>query len=120
MVKFIFPNNAAVYLHSTPATQLFARTRRDFSHGCIRVEDPVGLAEWVMRDEPGGWSRDRIIEAMNGGQPTRVVLEKPFPVVIFYTTVLAGANGTVSFYDDIYGHDEALRVALAAGYPYPP
>jgi murein L,D-transpeptidase YcbB/YkuD len=111
LVKFIFPNNAAVYLHSTPATQLFARTRRDFSHGCIRVEDPVELAEWVMRDEPGGWSRDRIIEAMNGGQPTRVVLENPFPVVIFYTTVLAATDGTVSFYDDIYGHDEALAGA---------
>ena len=120
LVKFIFPNNAAVYLHSTPATQLFARTRRDFSHGCIRVEDPVGLAEWVMRNEPGGWSRDRIVEAMNGGAPTRVVLEKPFPVIIFYTTVLVDAEGTVSFYDDIYGHDEALAGALAAGYPYPP
>ncbi len=120
LVKFIFPNNAAVYLHSTPATQLFARTRRDFSHGCIRVEDPVGLADWVMRNEPGDWSRDRIVEAMNGGQPTRVVLEKPFPVIIFYTTVLAGPDGTVSFYDDIYGHDEALAGALAAGYPYPP
>jgi murein L,D-transpeptidase YcbB/YkuD len=57
---------------------------------------------------------------MNGGQPTRVVLEKPFPVIIFYTTVLAGPDGTVSFYDDIYGHDEALAGALAAGYPYPP
>jgi murein L,D-transpeptidase YcbB/YkuD len=120
LVKFIFPNNAAVYLHSTPATQLFARTRRDFSHGCIRVEDPIGLAEWVMRDEPGGWGRDRIVEAMNGGQPTRVVLDKPFPVIIFYTTVLAGTDGTVAFYDDIYGHDEALAGALAAGYPYPP
>jgi murein L,D-transpeptidase YcbB/YkuD len=120
LVKFIFPNNAAVYLHSTPATQLFARTRRDFSHGCIRVEDPVGLAEWVMRDEPGGWSRERIVEAMNGGAPTRVVLEKPFPVIIFYTTVLAGTDGTVSFYDDIYGHDEALAGALATGYPFPP
>ncbi len=73
-----------------------------------------------MRDEPGGWSRERIVEAMNGGAPTRVVLEKPFPVIIFYTTVLAGTDGTVSFYDDIYGHDEALAGALAAGYPFPP
>jgi murein L,D-transpeptidase YcbB/YkuD len=120
LVKFIFPNNEAVYLHSTPATQLFARTRRDFSHGCIRVEDPVGLAEWVMKNQPGGWSRDRIVEAMNGGAPTRVVLEKPFPVIIFYTTVLVDTEGTVSFYDDIYGHDETLAGALAAGYPYPP
>jgi murein L,D-transpeptidase YcbB/YkuD len=120
LVKFIFPNNAAVYLHSTPATQLFARTRRDFSHGCIRVEDPVGLAEWVMKNQSGGWSRDRIVEAMNGGAPTRIVLEKPFPVIIFYTTVLVNTEGRVSFYDDIYGHDEALAGALAAGYPYPP
>ena len=120
LVKFIFPNNAAVYLHSTPATQLFARTRRDFSHGCVRVEDPIGLAEWVMKNEPGGWSRDRIVEAMNGGSPTRVVLKKPFPVIIFYTTVLVDPEGPVSFYDDIYGHDETLAGALAAGYPYPP
>jgi murein L,D-transpeptidase YcbB/YkuD len=120
LVKFIFPNNAAVYLHSTPATQLFARTRRDFSHGCIRVEDPVGLAEWVMKNQSGGWSRDRIVEAMNGGAPTRIVLEKPFPVIIFYTTVLVNTEGRVSFSDDIYGHDEALAGALAAGYPYPP
>lgn len=120
LVKFIFPNNAAVYLHSTPATQLFHRTRRDFSHGCIRVEDPVGLAEFVMGNEPGGWTRDRIVEAMNGSRPTRVVLEEPFPVIIFYTTVLVDLDSSVSFYDDIYGHDERLAGALAAGYPYPP
>jgi murein L,D-transpeptidase YcbB/YkuD len=119
LVKFIFPNNANVYLHSTPATQLFARTRRDFSHGCVRVEDPVTLAEFVLGTQVSDWSRDRIVGAMEGDRPTRVNLGSTIPVIIFYTTALVDPDGTVFFYDDIYGHDEVLRGALAAGYPYP-
>jgi murein L,D-transpeptidase YcbB/YkuD len=120
LVKFIFPNNANVYLHSTPATQLFARTRRDFSHGCVRVEDPVTLSEFVLGTQGNDWSRDRIIAAMEeGDRPTRVNLRSTIPVIIFYTTALVEPDGTVFFYDDIYGHDEVLRGALAAGYPYP-
>lgn len=120
LVKFILPNSADVYLHATPATQFFERSRRDFSHGCIRVEDPVALAEFVLADEPGGWTRERIVAAMDGARSSRVVLTRPIPVVIFYTTALASAAGTVSFYDDLYGHDRMLAAALAAGYPYPP
>ncbi|UCG76117.1 MAG: L,D-transpeptidase family protein [Gemmatimonadota bacterium] len=120
LVKFIFPNNAAVYLHDTPATQLFQRSRRDFSHGCIRVENPIGLAEFVLSGEPGDWTRDRIVGAMNGQRLTRVVLTRAIPVIIFYTTVFVTTDGTVTFYDDIYGHDRTLAGALAAGYPYPP
>lgn len=120
LVKFIFPNDASVYLHGTPATQLFARSRRDFSHGCIRVEDPIGLAEFVLKDEPGGWTRERIVAAMSRERPNRVVLEKPIPVMIFYTTALVRLNGEIHFYDDIYGHDETLAAALSVGYPYPP
>ncbi len=116
--KFIFPNAQAIYFHDTPATQLFARTRRDFSHGCIRLEDPKALAEWVLRDQPE-WTSERIDEGMSTDRPTRVDLTEPLPVIIFYTTVLADEERP-RFYDDIYGHDKALEAALQMGYPYPP
>jgi murein L,D-transpeptidase YcbB/YkuD len=116
--KFIFPNAEAIYFHGTPATQLFARTRRDFSHGCIRLEDPQAMAEWVLRDQPD-WTSERIGEAMSKNRPTRVNLTSPLPVIIFYTTVLAD-DEQPRFYDDIYGHDRALDAALQMGYPYPP
>ena len=65
LVKFVFPNDENVYMHGTPAPQLFERSRRDFSHGCVRVQDPVALAEWVLKDRPE-WTRDRILAAMHG------------------------------------------------------
>ena len=115
--KFIFPNAEAIYLHGTPANQLFARTRRDFSHGCIRLEDPLAMAEWVLRDQEE-WTSERIEETMHAGSPTRADLTTPLPVIIFYTTVMADEEQP-HFYDDIYGHDEALDAALKVGYPYP-
>jgi len=118
LVKFIFPNAHNVYLHSTPQQQLFSETRRDFSHGCIRVEKPRELAEWVLRDQPD-WNRPRIDAAMDGGRPQRVFLKEPLPVFIFYTSVVARED-VVFFYPDIYGHDENLERALAKGYPYDP
>jgi L,D-transpeptidase YcbB len=117
-VKFIFPNHEDVYMHGTPATQLFSRTRRDFSHGCLRVEDPGRLAEWVLRDVPG-WTRERIEAAMQAERPTRVNLREPLLVVLFYDTVHVNREGVVHFAGDIYGHDRALDQALARGYPYP-
>jgi murein L,D-transpeptidase YcbB/YkuD len=118
LAKFIFPNHENVYMHGTPATQLFQRTRRDFSHGCIRVEDPTRLAEWVLRDVPG-WTRKRIEEAMQGARPTRVNLKEPLMVVLFYDTVHVNSEGVVHFASDIYGHDRELDRVLARGYPYP-
>jgi murein L,D-transpeptidase YcbB/YkuD len=118
LAKFIFPNSENVYMHGTPARQLFSRTRRDFSHGCIRLEDPVRLAEWVLRDVPG-WTRERIEAAMRGERPTRVNLEEPLMVVLFYDTVHVNSEGVVHFVGDIYGHDQVLDQALAGGYPYP-
>jgi murein L,D-transpeptidase YcbB/YkuD len=118
LAKFIFPNHENVYMHGTPATQLFSRTRRDFSHGCIRVEDAARLAEWVLRDVPG-WTRDRIETAMQAERPTRVNLKEPLLVVVFYDTVHVNSEGVVHFVRDIYGHDQALDRALARGYPYP-
>jgi len=116
--KFIFPNDENVYLHGTPARQLFARARRDFSHGCIRVEDPVSLAEWALRDDPA-WTRERILAAMSGTAPTQVNLRRRLTVVIFYDTAYVDSSGAVNFADDYYGHDAKLLEALAHGFPYP-
>ena len=118
LVKFLFPNEYNVYLHSTPSTELFSRSRRDFSHGCVRVQDVVGLAQWVLRDKPE-WTRDRIEAAMNGDHTQQVNLAKPIPVLILYGTAVTLENGEVRFFDDIYGYDQELKDVLAKGYPYP-
>jgi L,D-transpeptidase YcbB len=118
LVKFMFPNPYNVYLHSTPQPELFARTRRDFSHGCIRVENPVALAAWVLRDQPA-WTVDRIRATMNGDTSVQVNLDKPIPVLILYSTAVVEPDGEVRFFEDIYGHDAALVKVLANGYPYP-
>jgi len=117
LIKFDLPNAHDVYLHGTPARMLFSQSRRDFSHGCIRVEDPVTLAAWVLRDKPG-WDADRIRTAMSGEETMRVTLDKPIPVLIVYGTAVVMEDGEVRFFDDIYGHDAALERALAKGYPY--
>ena len=118
LAKFIFPNDDDIYMHGTPAQQLFSRARRDFSHGCIRLEDPARFAEWVLRDQPE-WTRQRIDAAMQGARPTRVNLKQPLTVVLFYDTVHVNSEGVQFFVEDIYGHDKALDGALARGYPYP-
>ena len=111
-VKFIFPNEYNVYLHSTPAKGLFARVRRDFSHGCIRVSDPVGLAEWVLADQ-SQWDEASIRGAMNEGSPTRVMVSRQAPVYILYSTaVVDWVDNKLHFYDDIYDLDADLAKAL--------
>ncbi|HTR24286.1 MAG TPA: L,D-transpeptidase family protein [Terriglobales bacterium] len=118
LAKFVFPNTYNVYMHDTPSTEFFARSRRDFSHGCIRLERPADLAAWVLRDNPG-WTPDRIRAAMNGTTTQQVNLTHPIPVLILYGTVIVLEDGVVRFYDDIYGHDGDLEKVLAKGYPYP-
>jgi L,D-transpeptidase YcbB len=118
LLKFVFPNSYNVYMHGTPATELFAKSRRDFSHGCIRLERPADLVSWVLRDNPG-WTPDRIRAAMNGSTTQQVNLAHPIPVLIVYGTVIVLEDGVVHFYNDIYGHDAALDKVLAKGYPYP-
>jgi murein L,D-transpeptidase YcbB/YkuD len=113
LVKFMMPNSYNVYLHSTPAQALFAESRRDFSHGCVRVSDPVGLAQYVLRDSPE-WTRDKILAAMNGTQPTTVTLKNRIRVFILYGTAIATEKGSILFFDDIYRHDERLQKALEA------
>ena len=117
LAKFIFPNSENVYMHGTPAQQLFSRTRRDFSHGCIRVEDPARFSQWVLRQDPT-WPRERIDAAMQGDRTMQVNLKEKLGVVVFYDTVHVNSEQTVFFVDDIYGHDKALDSALQRGYPF--
>jgi len=109
-IKFVFPNNANIFLHHTPAPQLFQRERRDFSHGCIRIDDPVGLARFVLQDEPA-WTEERIRAAMQKGISSTMRLAQPLPVLIAYSTVLV-KRGRVFFYADLYRHDQVLDQAL--------
>lgn len=119
LVKFDFPNPYDVYMHGTPETELFSKSRRDFSHGCIRVEDPVTLAAWVLKDE-AGWNKEKIRAAMNGDQTIRVNLQKAIPVLIVYGTAVVMEDGEIRFFDDVYGYDAELALALEKGHPYTP
>ena len=115
LMKFLFPNDNNVYLHSTPQQALFSRERRDFSHGCVRVEDPVALAAWTLKNDPK-WNEEKIRAAIGGDRDDIYVkLAQPVPVVILYATAVARANGDVHFFDDIYGHDARLMTALETG-----
>jgi murein L,D-transpeptidase YcbB/YkuD len=115
-VKFLFPNPHHVYLHDTPSRQLFAQSRRDFSHGCIRVEKPAELAKWVLRTRED-WPPQRIDAAMAGTRETFVQVDPTVAVVIAYATAVARRDGTISFYEDVYGHDAALERALDTRVP---
>jgi murein L,D-transpeptidase YcbB/YkuD len=120
LVKFMCPNQYDIYLHSTPATELFNRTRRDFSHGCIRVQEPDKLAAWVLQDQNPPWDLEKIQQAMNNGPDNYTVsLKKPIPIVIFYVTGYVEDDGHTHFFDDIYGYDAQLQQVLAKGMPYP-
>ena len=112
LIKFLFPNAHNVYLHSTPAHQLFLASRRTFSHGCIRVADPVALASYVLKNAPGSWDTSRIEAAMHGTSTFHVDLIEPIQVMILYGTVMATEAGPVQFFDDIYGHDRQLAALL--------
>ena len=112
-VKFLFPNPYGVYMHDTSARRLFAKVRRDFSHGCIRLEKPVELAEWVLREQ-SGWSPDRIAAAIKGTAPISVRVKHPIQVVMMYSTAVVMPNGEVRFFPDIYGEDQLLDKELIA------
>jgi murein L,D-transpeptidase YcbB/YkuD len=115
LIKFIFPNDQNIYLHSTPSQSLFSETRRDFSHGCIRVEDPQKLAEWVLRNNPG-WTRERIEAAFKAQKQEQVNLTQMIPVLIVYGTAVVKENGEDFFFDDIYGYDKTLKKLFDQAY----
>jgi murein L,D-transpeptidase YcbB/YkuD len=109
-VKFIFPNEHAVYLHDTPARELFGLADRAFSHGCIRVENPMELAEILLA--PNGWDRKRIDAALGSGKTTTVFLSKPLPILLLYWTANVDPEGVVHFYRDVYQRDPPIARAL--------
>jgi murein L,D-transpeptidase YcbB/YkuD len=116
LVKFIFPNDSAVYLHDTPNRALFDRTDRDFSHGCVRVSNPARLAEFTLKPN-GDWSQQRIDAALNNNQrPNQQInLKAPLPVYLTYRTATILNDGRVRFDQDIYEHDRPLRAKLGLG-----
>ena len=110
-IKFMLPNRHNVYLHDTPTQALFKESRRAFSHGCIRVADPMALLAHVLRNEPV-WNAERIAAALNGPRATRIVLTHPIPVFIVYGTALATEAGDTLFFEDIYAQDTKLTRLL--------
>ncbi|MGI4737788.1 MAG: L,D-transpeptidase family protein [Janthinobacterium lividum] len=106
-VKFIFPNSNDIYLHDTPHGELFSQTKRSFSHGCVRVEEPVKLATYLLRDNPN-WSQPVIEDTIAQHREKYITLKEKLPVYLVYFTAWADANGHAHFRDDIYGHDKSL------------
>jgi len=110
-IKFMFPNPYSVYLHDTPARELFERAERAASSGCIRVEDPLTLAVRLLGD-PQVWSREALEREIATGVTRTVSLREPVPVILMYWTADVDADGTVYFHPDLYRRDAALLRAL--------
>jgi murein L,D-transpeptidase YcbB/YkuD len=120
-IKFMFPNPFDVYLHDTPAKELFGKTRRDFSSGCIRVERPLELAVYLMQNH-AIWSREALTAALSDANAVErtVQLPEPVPIHILYWTVWTDSDGDLHFSPDIYERDELLRKALLEAPPKEP
>jgi len=110
-VKFLLPNAYDIYLHDTPSRSLFSRVRRDFSHGCVRLGNPMAMAKYVLASQPV-WTESKITEAMNSGVETFVRVPKPIPVLIVYQTAVSDPDGAIRYFNDVYGHDRTLGEAL--------
>jgi murein L,D-transpeptidase YcbB/YkuD len=112
-VKFMFPNQDNIYLHDTNAPNLFAKEERAFSHGCVRVEIPQVLAEWVLHGN-AAWPAERVHEALESGKQKQANLSRAMPVLMLYHTVTVDTSGTVQFHKDVYHQDDALLKKMAA------
>jgi murein L,D-transpeptidase YcbB/YkuD len=112
-VKFIFPNEHAIFLHDTPSRELFMADQRTFSSGCIRVERPLELAATLLYDQDD-WTPEKIAAVVDAGKSETVFLKHPLPVLIVYWTVSVGASGDLHFARDVYGRDAAVLRALGA------
>jgi murein L,D-transpeptidase YcbB/YkuD len=115
-IKFMFPNQHSVYLHDTPTKRLFERDMRAFSHGCVRVQNPLDFADSILPHAAPDWNSTRL-EEMYGGPERRVDFDNPIPVHISYFTARADAEGEIHFFDDVYGYDAAMAPLLQ---PQPP
>ncbi len=110
-IKFMFPNEFSVYLHDTPSRQLFERTRRTFSHGCIRIEKPIDFAVYLLQSELE-WTPETLLGEIAGKKRQVVNLPKPVPVYIYYLTAWADPGGALHFRKDVYNSDGALERAM--------
>lgn len=110
-VKFVFPNKNNIYLHHTSSPGLFNRDDRALSHGCVRVEDPVALAKFVLQDDPQ-WSEQRIRQVMDKRISNTVQIKEPIPIILTYLTAVIDEEGRLRFLPDIYGQDRVLKQAL--------
>ncbi len=117
-IKFMFPNRFAVYLHDTPQKSLFARAQRDFSSGCIRVEDAYALADYLLSDDPH-WTPKKLRKTLEQDIRSVVHVPRPIPVHLQYMTAWVDPDGTLQFREDIYRRDEKLDQALKNRFPYP-
>jgi len=110
-IKFIFPNKFSIYLHGSPAHELFSKKRRAFSSGCIRIEKPIELAEYLLKDD-SKWNPDTLTAAVKSKKTKDIILSDPMNIHILYWTAWVDGNGSVNFRDDIYGRDRQLNIAL--------
>jgi murein L,D-transpeptidase YcbB/YkuD len=115
-VKFMFPNRYNVYMHDTPSRALFAKSMRAFSHGCIRLEDPLALAEYVLRGDPH-WTRTAILAAIARRVAWHIRLPEPIPVHLVYWTAWVTPEGKVQFRTDIYGYDQPQETTFCGATP---
>jgi len=111
-LKFVFPNQFDVYMHDTPARDLFKKSSREFSHGCIRIERPLDLAEHVLRGD-SAWTRDKLAAAIASGKELTVPLPRPLPVYILYATAWVDRNGDLQLRQDTYKLDELVAKAIS-------
>lgn len=117
-IKFMFPNEYNVYLHDTPARDLFQKSARDFSSGCIRIEKPLLLVEYLLKSDKS-WDSERLLEALRTNIEQTVALKEKVPIHILYWTAWVAEDGTVNFRNDIYGRDKALIDAMLERPPEP-
>ena len=110
-VKFLFPNSYSIYFHDTPSKGGFAKDKRAFSHGCIRLSQPQELAEYLLRNDTA-WTTEKIKQAMFSGKEKWVMMKEKRPVTIGYFTAWVGTDGRLNFRDDVYGHDAKLAAEL--------
>jgi murein L,D-transpeptidase YcbB/YkuD len=116
-VKFMFPNDHAVYLHDTPSQALFNRTERAFSSGCIRVENALELARLLLNDEPA-WNQQAIDRVLSLGKTRNVMLQEPIPVLLLYWTAWVATDGLVNFRHDLYARDKLVQHGLSNGFRF--
>jgi murein L,D-transpeptidase YcbB/YkuD len=115
-MKLDFQNDYSVFIHGTSAPKLFAKQERFFSSGCVRVDDPLGLATFLLQDDPS-WNRARVEEVVKGGKTTYAKLARPIPLHIVYMTAWVDEQGVANFRDDIYDSDPSIAIPAGLASP---